>query len=147
LRILLFLIAKAHDMSTPRHTFVRFVTANIDEDSGKRRGIFQAAGDLMDGNELPAHDRSELQTLWNWFCKHLDEPDRFARSQRRSAAPKAISWFKSTATEYISRMHSICRILNEHGIATEMITTTRPGYIVFGDDHQIAAVPFAETDT
>jgi hypothetical protein len=26
-----------------------------------------------------------------------------------------------------------------------MITTTRPGYVVFEDQHQIAAVPFEET--
>ena len=41
----------------------------------------------------------------------------------------------------------MCRILNEHGIRTEMITSARPGYIVFEDEHQVAAVPFKETTT
>jgi hypothetical protein len=51
------------------------------------------------------------------------------------------------ATEYVSRMHALCRILNEHGVRTEMITSARPGYVVFEDDYQVAAVPFAETAT
>jgi hypothetical protein len=128
-----------------RHTYVRFVTAILDADSGRRQGVFQAVADLVDGNELPEHDFEELQILGKWFTDHLEAPDRFARSRRKSAAPKAISWFKNSATEYVGRMHSVCRILNEHGIQTEMITSARPGYIVFEDEHQIAAVPFAET--
>ncbi len=133
--------------SRMRHTYVRFVTESIDEDSGKRRGVFQAAYDLLDANELHPHEREELQSLRKWFSDHLEAPNRFARSRRKNPAPKSISWFKSTATDYVSRMHSICRILNEHGVQTEMITSARPGYIVFEDEHQIAAVPFAETAT
>jgi hypothetical protein len=130
-----------------RHTYVRFVTSVLDENSGKRRGVFQAVADLVDANELPDHDLEELTAIRKWFSQHLDAPDRFARGQRKHAAPKAISWYKSSATEYVSRMHDLCRILNEHGVTTEMITSARPGYVVFEDEHQIAAVPFAETAT
>ena len=128
-------------------TYVRFVTSFIDEDSGKRRGLFHAVRDLVDGREVPEHEMEELKAIRKWFVEHLEVPDRFARSSKRHAAPKAISWFKSTAAEHIARMHAVCRILNEHGIVTEMITSNRPGYIVFEDDHQIAAVPFSETKT
>jgi hypothetical protein len=128
-----------------RHTYVRFVVSVIDEDSGRRRGVFQAAADLCDSKELSEHDLKALQAVRKWFNVHLDAPARFARSRRRNAAPKAISWFKSSAIEHVSRMHEMCRILNEHGIATQMITSRRPGYVVFEDEHQIAAVPFGET--
>lgn len=130
-----------------QRTYVRFVTSSIDEHSGKRRGVFQAVADLRYANELTDYELEELTALREWFNNHLDAPDRFSRSQRANAAPKAISWYKSSATEYISRMHAMCRILKEHGVTTEMITSTRPGYIVFEDDHQIAAVPFSETTT
>ena len=130
-----------------RHTYIRFVTHAIDEDSGKRRGVFQAVADLVEANELLDHELEGLLSIRKWFSQHLDAPDRFSRSQKRHAAPKAISWYKSSANEYISRMHAMCRILNEHGVRTEMITSARPGYVVFEDDHQIAAVPFAETAT
>jgi len=32
-------------------------------------------------------------------------------------------------------------------VAVEAITTDRPGYIIFEDDNQIAAEPFADTPT
>src|SRR6266550_3185307 len=117
-----------------RQTYVRFVAAVVDENSGKRLGVFQAADDLEDGKELRDYEAEELKAIFKWFKKHLKVPPRFSRSRRPGAAPKAISWFKSTAIEHIERMQAICRILEEHGIRTEMITTARPGYIVFEDE-------------
>jgi hypothetical protein len=130
-----------------RPTYVRFVTTRIDKDSGRRQGIFQAASDLVDLNELNDDERRELQILRKWFSEHLQEPDRFSRSSKSNASPVAISWFKASAAEHVRRVRSICSILNEHGIHTEMITSARRGYIVFEDEHQVAAVPFAETTT
>jgi hypothetical protein len=130
-----------------RHSYVRFVTHAIDESSGKRRGVFQAVADLVDANELSEHELEELQSIRKWFNQYLEAPDRFSRSQKSNAAPKAISWYKNSANEHISQMYAMCRILNEHGVRTEMITSARPGYVVFEDEHQIAAVPFAETNT
>jgi hypothetical protein len=130
-----------------RHAYVRFVTADLDEDSGRRRGVFQAVADLAEAGEWRDYEAEELQVLRQWFNDHLEAPDRFSRSRRSDAAPRAISWFKSSATEHVRRMYMLCRILTEHGIPTETITSARPGYIVFEDDHQIAAIPFAETTT
>jgi hypothetical protein len=129
------------------HVYIRFVTETIDKYSCRRQGVFQAAGELVDINELPAHDLEQLLDNRNWFNRHLARPDRFSRSRRTNAAPKAICWFKNMATEHIRRVRWICRILDEHGAPTEMITSARPGYIVFEDEHQVAAVPFAETAT
>ena len=130
-----------------RHRFVRFVTTQIDADSHRRRGALGAAYDFVDSKRLPKADEDELRALHDWFEDHLEIPRRFSRSRRSGAAHKAISWFKSTARDHVRRMRELCRILNENGIATEMITSARPGYVVFEDEHQVAAVPFAETAT
>jgi hypothetical protein len=127
--------------------FVRFVTAAIGEESCRRTGVFQAAGELARSGTLPAADLEELLELRRWFNDHLEAPPRFSRSRRKSAARRAICWFKSTATAHLTRIHAICRILNEHGVPTEKLTCARPGYVVFEDEHQVAAVPFAETAT
>jgi hypothetical protein len=119
----------------------------MDPDSGRRQGLFQAAYDLIAANVLSADDVVALKTDLGWFSDELDAPDRFSRSRRATAARRAISWFKSSATEHISRMHAVCRILNEHGLPTTMLTTDRPGYVVYEDEHQIAAEPFADTVT
>ncbi|HEY7114991.1 MAG TPA: hypothetical protein VH475_00305 [Tepidisphaeraceae bacterium] len=123
------------------------MTPEFDADSGRRRGVFQTVAELVESNELAGYELHELQALRKWFAEHLDAPDRFSRSQRSGASPKAICWFKSRATAHIGRMHAMCRILSEHGIRAEMIICARPGYVVFEDDHQVAAVPFAETTT
>jgi hypothetical protein len=125
--------------------YVRFVTGKLSESSRRREGVFQAMYDLIDGKELRDYELEELDQLRRWFNQHLEKPERFSRSRKSGAAGEAISWFKSCATGYVSRMHAICRILEEHGVVTEMITTVRPGYVVFEDEHQIAAVPFEET--
>jgi hypothetical protein len=127
------------------HTYVRFVTVTIDWHSGRRQGVFQAAAVLVEANVLNDYELEELQNLRKWFNEHLNKPDRFSRSTRSNAARKAISWYKSSATQYITRMRSMCRILNDHDVPTEMLASARPGYIVFEDEHQIAAEPFAET--
>jgi len=130
-----------------RHRYVRFVIAAVDEDSGKRQGVFQAVSALIDSKRLSEHELEELEAIGEWLGRHMGVPNRFARSRKRHAAPKAISWFKSTATGHVRRMHAVCRILNQHDMTTAMITSMRPGYIVYEDEHQIAAVPFSETTT
>lgn len=129
------------------HAFIRFVTARIDEHSGRRQGVFQAATSLVEAKELTPHELDELNAIREWFGENLEVPDRFSRNRRRDGAGHAISWHKRSAAEHINRMHAMCRILNEHGVATEMITSDRPGYVVFEDDHQVTAVPFGDTST
>jgi len=42
-------------------------------------------------------------------------------------------------------MREIIRLLESHGISVRMIKTDRPGYVVYEDDHQIVAEPFADS--
>jgi hypothetical protein len=130
-----------------RHKYVRFVTPTIDDSSGRRRGVFQAAADLIDARQLSTFEHEELQTVWNWFRCNLKAPKRLSRGFRRHGAPRAICWYKCGAKQHVRRTRWMCRILNENGIATEMISCARPGYIVFEDEYQVAALPFAETAT
>jgi hypothetical protein len=36
----------------------------------------------------------------------------------------------------------LAAILEAHDIRTEMLTTDRPGYVVYEDDYQVVAEPF-----
>ncbi|MDP3854060.1 hypothetical protein [Phenylobacterium sp.] len=38
-------------------------------------------------------------------------------------------------------------LLEQHGIWGEVLRTARPGYVVYEDDHQVLAYPFADTPT
>jgi hypothetical protein len=127
--------------------FVRFVIADVDEDSGQRTGLFQALFTLSrDGNLLP-HQEQQWKEVRVWFDQNLDEPARLSKSSRPHAQAKAISWFKDTAVEHIQRMRMLAEILREHDIVCEVVQTQRPGYIVFEDEYQVAAEPFRDTQT
>jgi hypothetical protein len=127
--------------------YLRFVISSLNEFSGRREGLFQAASALRDSNTLTDYEADELAAIRAWFNHHLEAPDRFSRSSKSQPHHEAICWYKDSAKEHISRMHEMCRILREHGILTHVVKSERPGYIVYEDDHQVAAVPFAETDT
>jgi hypothetical protein len=127
--------------------FVRFVITAVDNDSGRRQGLFQRAYALRRSHELASELHGQLDQALTWLDSHLKIPERFTRGKRKGEPGLAISWFKDSADDYMRQMHTVCRILNEHGITTEMITTERPGYIVFEDGCQVAAVPFSDTRT
>ncbi len=125
--------------------FVRFVTPVLNAASGRRQGVFTAAYDLQDRGILSTESQIQINWLLKWFDDYLGVPDKFSRRARRDAGRIAISWFKDAAREHVSRMHALCLVLKGQGTVIEMLTTPRPGYIVFEDDHQVAAIPFADT--
>ena len=127
--------------------FIRFVVDDIDRSSGKRSGIFQAAYALRDSGRLPEYDEARLAAALRWFAWNLDKPTRLTRSRRPHREAKAICWFKRDAAAHLGRVREMRDILDVYGVAVDMLTSRRPGYIVYEDDVQIAAYPFVETRT
>jgi hypothetical protein len=128
-------------------TYLRFVIHHNDRDSGRRQGLFQALGALYDAGMLSRGHKEEYERLRLWFSDQLEAPERFARSTKTHAKKVALSWFKDTALEHIARMRAMAQILEAHGIVVDEIRTGRPGYIVYDDEHQVAAEPFKDTPT
>ena len=127
--------------------FVRFVIQRNDQDSGRRQGLFQAMTDLEDAGLLAAHEQEQYDEIYEWFRKHLRKPRSFTRSTKPHAKKVALSWFKDGAAEHIRNMRAIVAILDAHGIQVEVLSTERPGYVVYEDTYQVAAEPFSETVT
>ena len=63
-------------------------------------------------------------------------------SECRLTNDDAVCWFKSTAHECIAKLRDAVSILEQYDIAIQMLTTDKPGYIVYEDEFQVAAVPF-----
>ena len=59
------------------------------------------------------------------------------RKKRWSA--DAISWFKGSAQDLISRFRDMIAILEIHDRPVRMITTDDPGRILYEDEHQVVA--------
>jgi hypothetical protein len=123
---------------------LRFVVADIDGDSERELGIFHALESLRERGELYPHEEDEHSTIRDWFNRHLEKPSRFTASKppfyRKKS--KAISWFKDGAREHLTHARSLVAILENHGVAVEMLKTDRVGYIVYEDEFQIVAEPF-----
>ncbi len=127
--------------------YIRFVISEIHKNSHKRQGIFQAIYDLKDAGKLFAYEEHHINGILSWFATYLKNPSSFTKSKTPHAIEKAISWYKDTATEHISKMWEIVAVLEVHGIKVDVIKTDRLGYIVYEDKYQIAAEPFKETST
>jgi len=127
--------------------YIRFVISEKDSDSHKRKGLFMALDDLLHGSELFDYEEKQAKALFQWFSNNLKKPDSFTTSKSHHPKNKAISWFKPTATEHIRKMREIIAILEAHDINVDIIKTDNPGYVVYEDEFQITAEPFAETKT
>ena len=129
-----------------RVMYLRFVVADyIHEDSQRQLGVFQAVADIRRWGWLSPYEEEQHDVLREWFNVHLEKPSRFTASKppyyRKQS--KAISWFKDSAKEHIARARSLVRILENHGVSATTIKTRRVGYVVYEDEYQITAEPFA----
>jgi len=132
-------------MRDQRQTLLRFVLPHSHPDTGVEEGIFGAAYHLCESPLITSADRQLLEGLLVWFDTNLATPKRFNRSKSKGYYRRrtgGIAWLKPTAAEHIAKMYELVGILEKNGHHVSKITTDRPGYVVFEDDHQIVAEPF-----
>jgi hypothetical protein len=124
--------------------YLRFVVADIHENSGKELGVFHAVLRLREGGKLDEHEEDLHDATRQWFNKNLEKPTRFTASKPPfyRKPNKAISWFKDTAKDHLAHIRDLVAILQSHGIAVQMLKTDRVGYVVYEDEYQIVAEPF-----
>ncbi|MCL6283047.1 hypothetical protein M3P21_05820 [Ruegeria sp. 2012CJ41-6] len=113
-----------------------------------REGFFQAASEVVNNPLADALIVARIDMLREWFADHLEVPNRFSRSSSKGyylRETRGLSWFKPTAIEHISKAFELKSILEESGYAIDVLKENRIGYVVYEDEHQIIAEPFAET--
>lgn len=125
-------------------TFLRFVIESDDRRTGEQMGVFTAIYALEREGRLNEWEQQWLVEAEHWLNEHLARPSRLSSSRKPGARSDAITWLKASATEHVSRMRDLARILSEKGVAVKELRTGKPGYVVYEDDHQVAAVPFAD---
>jgi hypothetical protein len=113
-----------------------------------RAGIFVLAYALLDDNSVEHDTTIHLEELLSWFRANLAIPTKFSRSSskgvyRREGTP-GISWFKPSAKSHLGKAHELKALLEINGHAIDILKTARPGYVVFEDEYQIVAHPFAD---
>jgi hypothetical protein len=125
--------------------FIRFVIPSLDVNSHRLTGVFQAAFTLQEQKVFSRAEDEWLKGLIRWFDKRLPTPARLSRSRRANACANAISWFKVSAREHIEKIWDLVALAEQRGVEIQMIRSDRPGYVVYEDEYQVAAVPFRDT--
>jgi hypothetical protein len=128
--------------------YLRFVVADIDEASERALGVFHAVWNLRDAGKLRSYEEGQHDKVRCWFNENLERPTRFTASKAPFYRKKsrALSWFKDTATEHLSRVRELVAILENHGAPVRTLKAKRVGYVVYEDEYQIVAEPFADTE-
>jgi hypothetical protein len=136
-----FILERQHALE--KREYIRFVIGRKDEDSNVERGIFQAAAQALEWRNVTGSDADELNELRSWFSENLKKPTSFGRDKLRLG----ICWFKTSATEHISRIWEMVQILERNGIYVKKIRTDKPGYVIYEDEWQLVAEPFRKGTT
>lgn len=112
-------------------------------------GIFQCACEYRDNNEYPDFLRTAIREELEWFNEHLPCPETqfFGVKSRKRLVSVGICWFKCDAHEMISHAFALRTFLGECGVGIATFGTHNPGQILYTDDFQIIAKPFAATPT
>jgi hypothetical protein len=132
-------ILERHDPLEKRE-YVRFVIGRKDEDSHSEQGVFQAVGLALEWQDITGSDADELNELRAWFSENLEKPTSFGRDKLRLG----ICWFKTGATEHISRIWEMVQILERNGMYVKKVRTDKPGYVIYEDEWQLVAEPFCK---
>ena len=93
---------------------------------------------------LLSHGYSATSQMWRGQIAALSKDHTLVtwdmRGHGRSDYPEDQDLYSEAHT-----VEDMAAILDAHGIHVEVVTSRRPGYVVYEDRHQIAAVPFADT--
>jgi len=122
--------------------YVRFTISDRDEDSQYEQGIFAAIYQLVAKGDLAPHELIWFRKIERWFNRNLCGPTRLKRSRKPNARNRAICWLRFTAVEHVSRIREAAALLDYMGVPVRELRTERPGYVVYEDEYQVAAVPF-----
>jgi len=120
--------------------WVRFSSLSKHGESGLRAGLFTTAGEALDSKTIDSTTAAGIQSALDWFNENLAGPD--------IENPKAVWFFRSTATECMARAWELVHWLREAGAIIEMQTMEggEPGWILFEDQEQIAVIPHPDSD-
>ncbi len=128
--------------------YLRFVHDVPVDGLNARQGFLAAAYLLNRNTALDDSFKRSLAEHIGWFEDNLALPDRFNRSKSKGAwrrNTKGLSWFRSSATDHIDRAIALNGLLAQRSIVIATLRTDRIGYVVYQDDYQVVAEPFADT--
>jgi hypothetical protein len=119
--------------------FIRFASGDFDPDARVRAGLFRALDQLYWSDEVPEYELDTLKELEHWFDENLAFPPDTLTDDWRYA--DAVFWFKSKATNHLSRAWEMAEILERNDVLVRTIRSRDVGDIYYEDEAQVYARP------
>ena len=117
--------------------YIRFVVGTEDQRAASLDGLFVESRLLRDEERLEPYEIDWLEQIYDWFNTELPCPpfsrDRFPTD--------AVSWFRASATRFITRMWDLAALLRDHARPVRILKTDEPGVICYEDSYQVVAEP------
>ena len=88
---------------------------------------------LRDRGYLAVHEAERLESIYGWFNRNLPCPPFSSSGWTRDA----VSWFKDSAKESITRMRELSVLLESHGRLVRTLRSKNPGKVLYEDDFQV----------
>ncbi len=125
--------------------YTKFITLFLDNLNDEEKGFLNAARYLRDYGILEEEQNTRLRENLAWIEDNLRRRPHFQVPTEEDTLNFPMSWLKDSAVEHIQRMDQIREILEDNDILVEVLQVEEPGQILYEDDYQVVAVPFAET--
>ena len=123
--------------------FLRFTIEEIELDTGRQKGIFTLAYEILKEKDVPKEQEKLICDLIKWFEKNLLIPTKFSKKKNDSHKnTQGISWIKSDSTDTITKLWSLKSLIEELGYSINVIKAQNPGKIVYQDSKQVIALPY-----
>jgi hypothetical protein len=119
--------------------FVRFAVGADADNAFRLDGVIMVAWALRGQGELYDHESAWLDEVIDWFNEHLPCPPFRKKLCAGEWSRNAVCWFRDSAGEPLRRIWDLVALLDEHGTTVRMITTDKPGTIVYADKYQVVA--------
>ena len=117
--------------------FVRLTILRPHPRSLLPQGLFAPAYALRSEGCCPPGLEDWLDETLDWLDEYLVAP--------YVDEPRAIFWLRDEWQIVLGHMWALATILREADEGVEVLTTSHPGYVVYEDPFQVAAVPFRDT--
>ncbi|MFC8129372.1 hypothetical protein [Streptomyces sp. NPDC057302] len=131
-------------MSGDAESYVRFQSPSRHQ-RGHFTGVFGLVNGLARNGRLTAEQERFRRTNNDWYDNAYPDPSTVDPTiYDHDVNPRAVAWFKVTATHLIERVPGYLEILDAHGIECRVVRSSDPGRVVYEDEFQVVVVPYDE---
>ncbi|QWB24768.1 hypothetical protein KJK29_20510 [Streptomyces koelreuteriae] len=124
--------------------YVRF-QGTLPNDRGSFPGVFGLANRLAREGKLDAEQYRFWRAGNDWYDANCPNPsDADPLVYDHETHPGAVAWFKTSSTEFVTRVDGYLELLAAHGVECRRLESSDPGRIVYEDEYQVVAIPHAD---